>query len=424
MSKISGAVHGAMAYLVSRRQHLPRALNRLIDDVAKNPDGFAGRIAARLLGGSSSKHVPPATSVPESSVRVYIGPTNYAGQGFLWARALERADGSIGARNMAIELPAGFAFPADSLVPTAVQTASVAWQRAEFDAVAGFTHVLFEAERSLFGPLYGRDVSAEIEQLELHGVSCAFLCHGTDVRSPRLHVERDRFSPYVDDSQTAALQADADANLALLRSHSLPIFVSTPDLLIELPEASWCPVVVDTARWKSAGRQLLQRSVPVVVHLPSMGSVKGTHLIEPMLHRLHAEGIIEYRGLTGIPSAEMPAIIGDADIVLDQFRIGSYGVAAVEAMAASRVVIGHVLPDVRKLVRELTERELPVVEADPDSLEIVLRGLIADPQRIVATAESGRDFAELVHSGSLSARVLLDGWIASDRGSRSTDIDV
>ena len=199
--------------------------------------------------------------------------------------------------------------------------------------------------------------------------------------------------------------------MVLLRAHQLPIFVSTPDLLIEVPEAAWCPVVVETERWRESSRELLNYSVPVVVHLPSMGSVKGTHLIEPMLHRLHAEGVIEYRGLTGIPSAEMPAIIGDADIVLDQFRIGSYGVAAVEAMAASRVVIGHVLPDVRELIAHLTGHELPVVEADPDTLEAVLLGLIADPDSMRQAAASGRKFADVIHSGSWSAQVLSEQWI-------------
>ena len=404
-----------MAYLMARRHRLPRFLNRLMDDVAKNPDGLAGRLAARLLGGASSRHVPAATVAPETAVRVYIGPTNYSGQGYLWARALERADNSVGARNMAIELPAGFSFPADSIVPTAIQTASPEWQRAEFEAVAGFTHVLFEAERSLFGPLFGRSVAAELAQLEQRGVSCAFVCHGTDIRSPRLHVGRERYSPYADDPRTADLQVDADANLALLRAHNLPIFVSTPDLLVDIPEASWCPVVVDTERWNGAARKLLHRETPVVVHLPSKGAVKGTHLIEPMLHRLHAAGVIEYRGLTGIPSAEIPAIIGDADIVLDQFRIGSYGVAAVEAMAASRVLIGHVSPDVRDSVAVLTGYELPIVEADPDSLEHTLLGLIADHERMSRLSAAGREFADFVHSGGWSARVLLDGWIDRSR---------
>jgi hypothetical protein len=407
----SRVISGVMTFAMSRRQRLPRFFDRVIDDVARNPDGVAGRFAALLLGGASRGNVPAATAVPEALIRVYIGPTNYSGQGYLWARALERADSSLGARNMAIELPGGFSFSADSSVPTAVQTASEDWQRAEFAAVSRFSHVLFEAERSLFGPLFGRSIGAEIQRLEQHGVSCAFLCHGTDIRSPTLHRLRDRYSPYYDDPRTPDLQADADKNVALLRAHNLPLFVSTPDLLIDLPEASWCPVVVNGSIWSAAARPLMQRKVPVVVHLPSSGLVKGTHLIEPMLFRLHAAGVIDYKGVTGVSSTEMPAIIGDADIVLDQFRIGSYGVAAVEAMAASRVVVGHVLPDVRELVAALTGRVLPIVEADAESLERVLLALISDHDRMVALSTEGRHFADAIHSGERSAHVLLSGWI-------------
>src|SRR5690606_4433875 len=234
-------------------------------------------------------------------------------------------------RNMAIELPGGFAFRADSLVPVGIHTASKKWQRAELEAVGQFTHVLFEAERPLFGPLFHRDVAREIAELQKRGASCAFMCHGTDVRSPRLHMERDPLSPYFDDPLTAVLEREADANLQLLAAHDLPIFVSTPDLLIDVPSAQWCPVVIDIASWP-VGREPLSDKTPVVVHVPSMGHVKGTHLIEQPMRAAHDRGAIEYRSTTGVPSAAMPAVIGDADIVLDQFRIGSYGVAAVEAM--------------------------------------------------------------------------------------------
>ena len=411
MSALAGLVERIASGLVARRDRLPKFLTRLIDEVAKNPDGRAGRLAARLLGGADRTRIPPPTTPPGTPIRVYIGPTNYAGQGFRWARALEAADGRIGARNMAIELPGGFAFPADMLVPIAVQTASPSWQAAEFEAVLGFTHVLFEAERPLFGPLFSRDVAREIAELERSGISCAFLCHGTDIRSPRAHRMLDPLSPYFDDPQAGLLQSDADANLALLRSHTLPVFVSTPDLLIDVPEASWCPVVVDVDAW-AGGAEVLGRAVPVVVHLPSMGPTKGTHLIEPVLRLLDAQGVIEYRGMTGIPADRMPSVIGDADIVLDQFRIGSYGVAAVEAMAAGRIVVGHVLPTVRESVRELTGRELPVVEADPTTLERVLLDLIANPDRSRATALEGRDFVHEVHSGARSAAVLRERWIS------------
>src|SRR5690606_35228716 len=118
-----------------------------------------------------------------------------------------------------------------------------------------------------------------------------------------------------------------------------PVFVSTPDLLTEVPWAHWCPVVVDVKSWENT-RELLTGERPIVAHFPSMGHVKGTHLIEPIVSDMQRRGVIEYRGMTGIKSADMPSHVASVDIVLDQFRIGSYGVAAVEAMAAGRVVIG------------------------------------------------------------------------------------
>ena len=100
-----------------------------------------------------------------------------------------------------------------------------------------------------------------------------------------------------------------------------------------------------------------------------------------------------------------------ADIVLDQFRLGSYGVAACEAMASARVVVGHVLPAVRERVREATGLELPIVEATPDTLAAVLEELISDPEGARRIAARGSEFVEAVHDGRASARALIDGWI-------------
>lgn len=404
-----------MAAVLRQRHRLPRFVNRAIDDVAKNPDGFLSRVASLVLGGSRASAAPPPTTVPATAVRVYVGPTNYAGQGYLWARALEASSPELGARNMAVELPGGFAFAADSTVPVAVYNSSSRWQRAELEAVSAFTHVLFEAERPLFGRLLGRDVAAEIAELQQRGLSCAFLSHGTDIRSPRAHADLTPWSPFADDpEQSKALQKDADANLALIERLTLPTFVSTPDLLLDLPAATWCPVVVDVPAWRS-GRTVLSGPVPIVAHMPSMGSVKGTHLIEPAMRRLHDEGIIDYRAITGIAASDMPALVAEADIVLDQFRVGSYGVAACEAMAAGRAVVGHIPEPIRALVLERTGLALPVIEADPDSLESVIRSLVDAPERARTAVVDGTRFVTSVHSGAASATALRSGWIDASR---------
>ena len=410
---MSGALTRFTGAIVRARHRLPRPIARMLDRIGKNPDGIVARIADAVLGRGAV--APPPTPAPPGEVRVYVAPTNYAAQGHLWARALEAVDARIGARNMEIVLPGGFGFPADVKVPLAIYNRALDWARSEFEAVGeGFTHVLVEAERPLFGALFARDAAAEVEALAARGVSVALIAHGTDVRSPREHLARHRWSPYADDAvETRRLQHDADRNLAFIAESGLPVFVSTPDLLLDVPRATWCPVVVDPARWVASRPAFDGMDPPVVVHVPSASAVKGTSLIEPVLARLDAEGVLRYRALSGVPSSRMPATIGAADIVLDQFRVGSYGVAACEAMAAGRVVVGSVLAEVRDLVRSTTGCELPLVEADPDSLERVLRDLVADRPAATRIAAAGPGFVAEVHDGTLSARRLVEGWIGS-----------
>ena len=128
---MAGLFAATADWLVRHRSSMPAWIDRVIESAARNPDGVAGRLASRLLGGGRTG---PVTEVPDAPVRVYIAPTNYSGQGYRWARALESADPDIGARNMAVELPGGFSFTADTLVPVAVVNSSAEWQSAEWAA--------------------------------------------------------------------------------------------------------------------------------------------------------------------------------------------------------------------------------------------------------------------------------------------------
>lgn len=396
--------------VMGRRDQLPTFLNRLIDDVAKRPDGLPARVVDALLLISQTQ--PVHSQIPEAPYRVFIGPTNYAGQGYAWARALEIADPHVKAINMEIELPGGFHFPANSKISISAYNRSRSWQKKQLEVVRSFTHVLYEAERPLFGSLLHRSLIQEIRALESSHVSVALMCHGTDVRSPSQHISTTPWSPYFDEKHLAAQhQKEVDLNLRLIQELQLPTFVSTPDLLLNVPQAKWCPVVVDVTRWSSPKVPLVSAR-PVVAHIPSMGVVKGTHLIEHTLYKLHKEGVIEYKSIRNVPASEMPAAISSADIVLDQFRIGSYGVAAVEAMASGRVVIGHVVKEVREIVLSETGIELPIVEATPATLDSVLREISGKSEVFQQIAQEGSLFAQQIHSGTYSASVLENYWIA------------
>lgn len=414
MTEKLGFSQRLMAALVRRRDSLPPVFRRVLEYPAKHPNSFFARVAAFATGGFSGR--PPVTEVPDTPVRVYFGSTNYAGQAFLWGRALEGArPGVLAARNMAVEISGTYGFPADTCVSVSQFTLSARWAREQWLAARQFTHVLFEAERALFGREFRFDVAAEVAALRDAGVSVAFMAHGTDVRDPRLHRELTAWSPHPEDPRTAAIQEDARKNVALLNSVSAPIFFSTADLASFLPgRAVWCPVVANRRNFFPAG-EILRGSGVRVIHPSTHNLQKGSALVLPAVQKLQADmPRLEYAQLSAVPSVRMPAEYAASDIVLDQFRLGVYGVAACEGMLSARVVVGHVLPVVRERVRKDFGIDLPIVEATPDTLERVLRELIENPDRAREIAARGPEFVRRVHSGEASARTLLENWIEAD----------
>jgi hypothetical protein len=351
--------------------------------------------------------VPRPVQAPGTPVRLLVGPRNFAGQGDAWARAAERLPG-VGAVSMQAGDNGGLAFPVDYQVSDTVYTNSRRWGVQERDAVTSrFTHVLIEAVSSLFGAASDKVVPREVEGLRAHGLQVGMLCHGTDIRIPSRHAQLDEWSPFRDapTEWVASLETRARFNHSVLDRVGGPVFVSTPEMLLDRPGSTWLPIVVDPRRWATPSG-VLERDVPVVLHAPTNPLVKGTTLIEPIVDALDDSGALAYRRVIRVPSAEMPGLYADSDIVLEQFALGMYSVTAVEAMAAGRLVIAHVHEQVRDHVRSVTGLDAPVVEATPATLDAVLRDVVARRDHYREIADRGPAFVAAVHDGTLSSRVL------------------
>ena len=264
-----------------------------------------------------------------------------------------------------------FRFDADHRAPlSVVHRASRAYQRRVFAHVVQTVEaVVIEAGRPLFGRLHGYDPVAEARALQEHGVRVALLWHGTDIRVPSVHAATHLDSPFsTGDARTRALEAVALRNRRRATAFEGPVLVSTPDLLPAWPGARWCPVVVDVEAWASDA-PLLARERPLVVHAPSNRALKGTDLVEAAMAALEGDQLVSYREVAGVPAAEVRDLYRTADVVLDQFRLGIYGVAACEAMAAGRVVVSQVDDQVRAAVAA-TGCELPVRDTAAELLAL------------------------------------------------------
>lgn len=357
--------------------------------------------------GYRPEDVPPPIVAPPDEVRLLIAPVNFSGQAYRWARAAAALPG-VGAVNMQYRKTVGdYGFTSDYEVPVRVFANSSKWGSRQFDAVAGgFTHVLVEAARPIFGNRFRSDVVAEVNALRAAGVKVGIVVHGSEVRVPSQHAETSPWSPFRNGEWelTDRLEEQTRRSLAIIEELDIPVFASTATLEQFVPRSTWLPVVVDPDAW-TGGEPALIREVPVVAHVPSSGVVKGTDAVREAVAPLVREGLIEYREVTGATAREMPQLYRDADVVIDGLRMGNYGVASCEAMAGGRLAVVFLDAEAMREAR-LHGTVPPVARADPGSLAAVLRDVIQRRDHYRDLASRGPQFVRDVHDGRRSAETL------------------
>jgi glycosyltransferase involved in cell wall biosynthesis len=374
-----------------------QALQEVYEDLT------AGAVRAVPLDPSAGRE-PSETAFdrgPDRPVLLGIGPTNSAGQAWAWTRAVRRRWPELGTEVVAL-VNGRYDYPCDVAVTPATFSNDPTWGlNLREHAREAWTHALIEAGRPLFGRLGGDTAAADIEALQAARVRVGLVFHGSEIRSPRDHARTHEFSPFDNprDAYTQKLQATADRNLALAAEFAGPVFVSTPDQLDYLPDATWLPVCLDLEEWPL---EVSSREVPLVVHAPSNPRLKGTEEIESVLAPLVESGRITYQRVTGMQPAEAAAVVRSADIVIDQVLLGLYGVLACEAIASGAVVLGHVGPTLRSRV----PGEIPVVEVTPNTLASELEGVLENLGEYRRAAPERRRFVETFHDGCYASGVL------------------
>lgn len=360
---------------------------------------------------------PPPPPVPDLSrpTRMLVGPVNYAGQGYRWSRAAETS-GAVSGVNYVHSGNNLLQYPADYTVTWRTAEHSRAWQKAMLDAIAeNYTHVLIEACFPILGGMFSGDLRRQTALLQERGMRVGIVGHGNEVRLPSTHLESTPWSPFTDSDEWIPVdlaEKAVAANLAAIRDLDLPTFVSTAGLLVDLPQAQFLGVVIDQQQWIN-DEPLLERDRIRVIHGPTNPHVKGTPLIVPIAQRLHDEGLIEFIQLDRVPNHEMPAVMASADVVLDQFRIGDYGVAACESMTSGRVVLAHITEQVRREVETHAGMALPIPDTTPDTLEHMLRDIAARRDEYRAIARTGKDFVARLHNGDFSRDQLMKHFLAA-----------
>lgn len=104
------------------------------------------------------------------------------------------------------------------------------------------------------------------------------------------------------------------------------------------------PQAINLAEFTPAYPEV-DKKVPLVVHAPSDRTLKGTQYLLDAVDKLKKEGInFDFRLIEGLPYETAKRIYQQADIVVDQLCIGSFGIFSLEGMALGKPVICYIRP--------------------------------------------------------------------------------
>lgn len=386
------------------------AIDRAFDGVTTGRDRAThpATTTGPLSYAEQARHIRQSLKATERH-KVGIGPRNGNGQAWAWAQSLRRQRPTLAVEAFAVDHSGGrlaMVHECDVFISKAD------WRRREWQKwwahrlQAQFSHLLIEQGLTACGLLHGKSYFDDLPLLLESGIKVGLVFRGSEIRDPAAHATRERWSPFADpnDPLTATLQMLVDEPRRRLHDFDVPLFVTTLDLLDDVPQAIWLPQVLDLNDWSPGSARALARDRPIVLHAPPRAEqMKGSHWVDDACKSLHHAGAIEYRRLHGVPFAQMPSQIRDADIVIDSVASGTYGVLSLQAMACERLVVGHVSDRVRDQLVD----GLPVLQAEPPELERVITDALADRAGSQSLARAGREYVRRYHSGEESATRLL-----------------
>ncbi len=226
---------------------------------------------------------------------------------------------------------------------------------------------------------------------------------GDDVRTGASVRARLGDAPWIGEYYEARDDARKEAAAARIVARADGVFALNPDLVELLPGSQFLPYAsVDLEEYTPA--RPVTRERPVVVHAPTDRRAKGTDDIVAAVARLPD---VDIKLVEHASRAEARAAFEEADVVIDQVRIGWYGATAVEAMALERPAIAYLDEASLGAVPAAMRAELPVVSATPATLADAIKDALVRREEL---GRRGRAFVERWHNPRRIAEGLRDTY--------------
>lgn len=272
----------------------------------------------------------------------------------------------------------------------------------------------FDSKRLIF------PTGLDLLTLRAAGKTIIYHFRGSEIR---LHSEFKKRCPYhyVDENPNQLITNFPEATMRLLirfvRAVAHRVLVPDPELATYVEQAIIVPRAIDMRLWPYVGPSNDEN--PLVIHAPTRRIVKGSDHVIRAVKELKAEGLrFRFEMIENLKNAQARERYRQADIVVDQLRIGWYGVLAVEAMALGKAVVSYVRDDLLHHMGAVP----PIAVANPDTIKEVLRRLVLDKKQRAQLGCRARDYCEKEHAASRIARQLKD--VYEQARSEPSELDV
>ena len=178
--------------------------------------------------------------------------------------------------------------------------------------------------------------------------------------------------------------------------------VGSYDAIRWVPEAEVVPVGLDLSKYDPTP---ISRNGKVrIVHAPTKRTVKGTEAVIAACEQLPVElDLIE-----NVRHNEAVERYRQADIVVDQLKVGWYGVFAIEGMALGKPVVAFLHDEAVERTERAFGVEVPIVSATEETLVERLRPLVESAEKRRRLGEAGRAYVEQVHDAEKIADRLIE----------------
>jgi Glycosyltransferase len=142
----------------------------------------------------------------------------------------------------------------------------------------------------------------------------------------------------------------------------------------------------------------------LIVHAPTAPEFKGSNYILKAIEELKMKYDFDFKIVQGVAHEDAVKIYQQADLIIDQILIGSYGVFAVESMAMGKPIICWI----SDFMKDKYPKELPIISANPDTIKEKIEYAINNKDMLRELGSKGRKYVEKYHDMNIISRNMIE----------------